>query len=123
MEVSPFGDGIIKSLSPMLEMKLWLESDEPDYRKAIEERRAELRAKGEAKKRERRIAFGARRKPPTNYVGKMSLSNVHRDLFDGLLSVVPRGRGKEFEVCANPPKETGQLSDSEAWNGYEWERI
>ena len=44
-----------------------------------------------------------------------------RDLFDGLLSVIPREKA-EVVLRADPPKETGHLSDSEIWNGYEWER-
>ena len=105
----------------MLEMQLWVQSDNPDYQKAVAERLEELRVKGEEAKRERRFAFGAKRRPPTNYAGKMSLNNFKRDLFDGLLSLVPQEKGEPL-LCAEPPKEVGGLSDSEIWNGYEWER-
>tara|TARA_R110001592_G_scaffold343432_1_gene634089 strand:+ start:691 stop:1020 length:330 start_codon:yes stop_codon:yes gene_type:complete len=108
-------------MTPHREMQLWVGSANPDYQKAVEERLAELRVKGEEAKRERRFAFGAKRRPPTNYAGKMSLNNFKRDLFDGLLSVIPREK-TEPVLRAEPPKETGHLSDSEIWNGYEWER-
>ena len=44
-----------------------------------------------------------------------------KDLFEGLLSIIPRQKA-EVALCADPPKETGHLSDSQIWNGYEWER-
>jgi hypothetical protein len=44
----------------MLEMRLWVESDNPDYQKAVEERLAELRAKGEEAKLEPIVSERAR---------------------------------------------------------------
>jgi len=38
-----------------------------------------------------------------------------------LVSLVPQEKA-EVVLRAEPPKETGHLSDSEVWNGYEWER-
>ena len=101
------------------EMQLWVESDNPDYQKAVEERLAELRerARGErqAKKRENAEAFAAR------LAVREDREQFIRDLFDGLLSAIPREKSGVV-LCAEPPKETGHLSDSQFWNGYEWER-
>ena len=42
-------------MSQHREMQLWVESDNPDYQKAVEERLAELRAKGPAESEKRRV--------------------------------------------------------------------
>ena len=162
------------------EMQLWVESDNPDYQKAVEERLAELRAKGEKAKREWskpgvkeakeyrakmmrfKAKLAARRKAERaelkaieaageeeeakKFRAKLKARNklrvkkknnvkafavrlghcedreqFKRDLFDGLLSAIPREKSGVV-LCAEPPKETGHLSDSQFWNGYEWER-
>ena len=165
-------------MNPMLEMRLWVESANPDYQKAVEERLAELRAKGEEakleptvsererlgrewreaeerKERKRRKAERAELKAieaagkeeeakrfraklrarnrlrvkKKNNVRSFAVRLGHcedreqfkRDLFEGLLSIIPREKS-ESVLCASPPKETGGLSDSEVWNGYGWER-
>lgn len=171
----------------MLEMQLWVQSDNPDYQKAVEERLAELRANGEAaklepivserarlgrewgeaeerkwkkaeerKERKRRKAERAELKAieaageeaeakkfraklrARNKLRIKKKNNVRafavrlsrfsgdkeqllRDLFDGLLSIIPQVRA-ESVLRAEPPKETGGLSDSKIWNGYGWER-
>ena len=166
-------------VNPRLEMQLWVQSDNPDYQKAVEERLAELRVKGEEAKREPIVSERARlgrewreaeerkerkrrkaeraelkaieaagkeeeakrfraklrarnklRLKKKNNVRAFAVRLSHfsedkeqllRDLFDGLLAFVPRERS-ESVLCASPPKEEGGLSDSEFWNGYEWER-
>jgi arginine utilization protein RocB len=173
----------------MLEMRLWVESDNPDYQKAVEERLAELRAKAGAEKkrikaervelrallakaatkaakefgatlRERKKCRAKKRenaeaerewskpgvKEAKEYRAKLRARNklrlkkknnvrafavrlavrenreqFSRDLFDGLLSIIPREKS-EVVLCASPPKEEGGLSDSEIWNGYGWEK-
>ena len=99
-------------MTPRREMQLWVESDNPDYQKAVEERLAELRVKGEEERRVSRLREKVRREDREQF---------KRDLFDGLLSIIPREKA-EVVLRADPPKETGHLSDSEIWNGYEWER-
>jgi hypothetical protein len=161
------------------EMQLWVQSDNPDYQKAVEEKLAELRAKGPAESEKRRVerewreaegirlaeekkkeakrrkierevlkelkAAGeaeelkvyqvklkARRKRRVKmredaraFAVRLAQSEnreqFKRDLFDGLLSAIPREKSGVV-LCAEPPKETGHLSDSQFWNGYEWER-
>ena len=161
------------------EMQLWVESGNPDYRKAVEERLTELRAKGPAESEKRRIErewreaermrlseekkkeakrrkiergvlrelkaageaeeikeYQAKLKARRKYRVKMKENarafavrlaqsedreQFKRDLFDGLLSAIPREKS-EAVLCADPPKETGHLADSRFWNGYEWER-
>jgi len=161
------------------EMQLWVESVNPDYQKAVEERLAELRAKGPAESEKRRverewreaegIRLAAEKKKEAkrrkierevlkdlraageaaelrHYQAKLKArrrfrvkmrenarafsvrlaqredkEQFQRDLFDGLLSVIPRQK-TETVMCADPPQETGHLSDSQFWNGYEWER-
>ena len=44
----------------MLEMQLWVQSDNPDYQAAVKERLAELRAKGEEAKLEPTVSERAR---------------------------------------------------------------
>lgn len=162
----------------MLEMQLWVQSDNPDYQAAVKERLAELRAKGEEAKLEpmvsarermarewreaeerkekkrrraeraelRAIEEAGKVKEAKKLRAKLRARNrlrvkkrenarafavrlavrenreqFSRDLFDGLLSFIPRERS-EFVLRAEPPKEEGGLSDSEIWNGYEWER-
>jgi len=96
----------------MLEMQLWVKSDNPDYQKAVGERLEELRVKGEEARR-----LGRRRE----LVRESDREQFKKDLFDGLVSLVPQEKA-EVVLRAEPPKETGHLSDSEVWNGYEWER-
>ena len=80
--------------------------------------RAKLRARNRlrVKKRENARAFAVR-------LSRFSedKEQLLRDLFDGLLSFIPRERS-EFVLRSEPPKEEGGLSDSRIWNGYEWER-
>lgn len=99
-------------MTPHREMQLWVESANPDYQKAVEERLAELRAKGKEERRVSRQRENVRRENREQFI---------RNLFDGLLSVIPREKAEPV-LRADPPKETGHLSDSEIWNGYEWER-
>ena len=99
-------------MTPHREMQLWVESANPDYQKAVEERLAELRAKGKEERRVSRQRENVRREKREQCI---------RNLFDGLLSVIPREKAEPV-LRADPPKETGHLSDSEIWNGYEWER-
>lgn len=165
-------------MTPHREMQLWVESANPDYQKAVEERLAELRVKGEEaklepimsererlgrewkkaeekKERKRRkaeraelkaIEAAGKKEEAKKFRAKLKARNklrvkkknnvkafavrlghcedreqFKRDLFDGLLSVIPREK-TEPVLRADPPKETGHLSDSEIWNGYEWER-
>jgi hypothetical protein len=172
-------------LDPMLEMQLWVQSDNPDYQKAVAERLEELRANGEAAKlepivseRERlgrewreaeriRLAEEKRAEKKRRKAERVELKELEaageaeeakelrsklrarrkyrakkrenarafavklgccedreqfkKDLFDGLVSLVPQEKA-EVVLCAEPPKEVGHLSDSEVWNGYEWER-
>ena len=161
------------------EMQLWVESDNPDYQKAVEERLAELRAKGPAESEKRRVErewreaekirlakekkkeaerrkierevlkelraageaeelrqYQAKLKTRRKRRVKMKESarafavrlaqcedreQFKKDLFEGLLSKIPRQKA-EVALRADPPKETGHLSDSQIWNGYEWER-
>jgi len=138
----------------MLEMQLWVQSDNPDYKEAVKKRLAELRAKAGAEKkrikaervelrallakaatkaakefgatlRERRKCRAKKRENVAAFAVRLGhcadSEQLLRDLFDGLLSLVPRE--KSWPVfCASPPKEEGGLSDSEFWNGYEWEK-
>ena len=99
-------------MTPRREMQLWVESDNPDYQKAVEERLAELRVKGEEERRVSRQREKVRREDREQF---------KRDLFNGLLSIIPREKA-EVVLRADPPKETGHLSDSEIWNGYGGER-
>jgi hypothetical protein len=96
----------------MLEMQLWVQSDNPDYQKAVAERLEEMRVKGEEARRLGRQRELAR---------ESDREQFKKDLFDGLVSLVPQEKA-EVVLCAEPPKEVGHLSDSEVWNGYEWER-
>ena len=98
-------------MNPALEMRLWVQSDNPDYQEAVKERLAELRAKGEAR-RESRLRELAK---------KAEWEQFKRDLFNRLLSIIPR-RGAGFVLRSESLKEEGHLSDLEVWNGYEWER-
>jgi hypothetical protein len=147
-------------MTPHREMQLWVESANPDYQKAVEERLAELRelgAKGpperrrgerlrierevlkelkaageeeelkkcRAKKRAREKYRAKKRENAEAFAVRLAVredrEQFKRDLFDGLLSVIPREKAEPV-LRADPPKETGHLSDSEIWNGYEWER-
>jgi hypothetical protein len=175
-------------LDPMLEMRLWVESDDPDYKKAVEERLAELRARGEAAKREPMVSERARRvrlerewreaearrvadkrkadrkkrkaeeaeleaieaagevEEAKKFQAKLRARNrlrvgarksvrafavrlehcedgeqFKRDLFDGLLSVIPQEKPVPV-LRASPPVETGHLADSQIWNGDGWEK-
>ncbi len=99
-------------MSQHREMQLWVKSDNPDYQKAVEERLAELRAEGEEERRIRKKRSEERR---------VDREQFKKDLFDGLLSIIPQQKA-EVALRADPPKETGHLSDSQVWNGYEWER-
>ena len=169
-----------EKLAERKRMQLWVQSDNPDYQKAVDERLAELRAKGEKAKREWskpgvkeakeyrakmmrfKAKLAARRKAERaelkaieaagegegakrfranlrvrNKLRLKKNNNIRafaarlghcedseqfkRDLFDSVLALVPRGKG-EVMLRAEPPKETGHLSDSQFWNGYEWER-
>ena len=169
----------------MLEMQLWVQSDNPDYQKAVEERLAELRANGEEAKLEpivserarlgrewreaearreddKRKAERKRRKAERaeleaieaageveeakKFQAKLRARNrlrvratqsvrafvvrmgcgedreqFKRDLFDGLLSVIPQEKPVPV-LRASPPVETGHLADSQIWNGYGWEK-
>ena len=131
----------------MLEMQLWVQSDNPDYKEAVKERLAELRAKAGAEKKEAerewskpgvkeakeyRAKLAARQKRrikvrenaeafAVRLAVRENREQFSRDLFDGLLAFVPRERSEPL-LCASPPKEEGGLSDSEFWNGYEWEK-
>ena len=154
----------------MLEMQLWVQSDNPDYQAAVKERLAELRAKGEeaklepmvsarermarewreaeerkekkrrraeraelraieeagkveeakklrAKLRERNRLRVKKRENARAFAVRLSRfsedkEQLLRDLFDGLLSFIPRERS-EFVLRAEPPKEEGGLSDNE----------
>ena len=122
-----------EKLAERKRMQLWVQSDNPDYQKAVDERLAELRAKGEKAKREWskpgvKEAKEDRAKKNNNiraFVARLvhceDSEQFKRDLFDSVLALVPRGKG-EVVLRAEPPKETGHLSDSQFWNGYEWER-
>ena len=140
-----------EKLAERKRMQLWVQSDNPDYQKAVDERLAELRAKLAARRKAERAELkaieaagegeGAKRfRANLRVRNKLRLkknNNIRafaarlghcedseqfkRDLFDSVLALVPRGKG-EVMLRAEPPKETGHLSDSQFWNGYEWER-
>ena len=140
-----------EKLAERKRMQLWVQSDNPDYQKAVDERLAELRAKLAARRKAERAELkaieaagegeGAKRfranlrvrnklrLKKNNNIRAFAARLVHcedseqfkRDLFDSVLALVPRGKG-EVMLRAEPPKETGHLSDSQFWNGYEWER-
>ena len=140
-----------EKLAERKRMQLWVQSDNPDYQKAVDERLAELRAKLAARRKAERAELkaieaagegeGAKRfRANLRVRNKLRLkknNNIRafaarlghcedseqfkRDLFDSVLALVPRGKG-EVVLRAEPPKETGHLSDSQFWNGYEWER-
>jgi len=136
-------------VNPALEMRLWLQSANPDYQEAVKERLAELRG-GKRRKAERaelkaieaagkeeeakkfRAKLRARNKlrvKKKNNVKDFAVRLGHcedreqfkRDLFNRLLSIIPR-RGVGFVLRSESLKEEGHLSDLEVWNGYEWER-
>ena len=106
---------------------------EKKRRKAERAELKELEAAGEEEEaKEFRVKLRARRKYRTKKRENARAFAVRlgycedreqllRDLLDGLLSLVPQEKSEPL-LCASPPKEVGGLSDSEFWNGYEWER-
>ena len=110
-------------------MQLWVQSDNPDYKAAVEERLKELRAKGEAEKiraknRERNKNSSKKLKDARELADQ--LSPTSKELVEGIFEDLLKGRGpspRNHLLCrADPPKERGHLSDSQYWNGYNWER-